>query len=56
MKLTGAEIRQILEQSLTLKVGMMQVAGLRARYDLVKPEYQRLVSIEIGGEPLQVAQ
>jgi len=53
MKLTGAQIRQVLEQSLTLKVGMMQVAGLRARYDLGKPEYQRLVSVEIAGQSLQ---
>jgi 2',3'-cyclic-nucleotide 2'-phosphodiesterase (5'-nucleotidase family) len=53
MNLTGAQVRQVLEQSLTLKVGMMQVGGLRARYDLSRPEYHRLVSVEVNGEQLQ---
>jgi 2',3'-cyclic-nucleotide 2'-phosphodiesterase (5'-nucleotidase family) len=50
--LTGRQIRSILEQSLTLKVGMLQVAGMRVTYDLGRPEYQRLVSAEVGGQPL----
>jgi 2',3'-cyclic-nucleotide 2'-phosphodiesterase (5'-nucleotidase family) len=53
MDLTGAQIRAILEQSLTLKVGMLQVAGLHATYDLSRPEYHRLVSAEVAGAPLQ---
>ena len=52
MELTGKQLRQILEQSLTLKVGMLQVAGVKATYDLSRPEYQRLVSLEVGGQPL----
>jgi 5'-nucleotidase/UDP-sugar diphosphatase len=50
--LTGRQVRAILEQSLTLKVGLMQVAGVRLRYDLAKPEGQRLISAEVGGAPL----
>ena len=55
MDLTGKQIRAILEQSLTLKVGMMQVAGIKATYDLSRPEYQRLVSVESSGAPLDDA-
>lgn len=53
MDLTGKQIRNVLEQSLTQKVGMMQVAGIKATYDLGRPEYQRLVSVQADGEPLQ---
>jgi 2',3'-cyclic-nucleotide 2'-phosphodiesterase (5'-nucleotidase family) len=52
MDLTGRQIRAILEQSLTLKTGMLQVAGLRATYDLRRPKYHRLVSVEVGSAPL----
>ncbi len=52
MDLTGKQIREILEQSLTLKVGMMQVAGLRVRYDPKRPEYKRVVEVEVAGQPL----
>ena len=31
---------------------MVQVSGLRARYDLSKPVGARLVSLEIGGRPI----
>jgi 5'-nucleotidase / UDP-sugar diphosphatase len=53
--LNGLQVRSVLEQSLTLKVGMLQVAGLRVTYDLGRPEYQRLVSAEVGGRPLDDA-
>ncbi len=52
MELTGENIRSILEQSLTLKTGMLQLAGLRVTYDLRRPEIHRLVSVEVGGQPL----
>jgi 5'-nucleotidase/UDP-sugar diphosphatase len=55
MQMTGAQIRQVLEQSLTLKVGMMQVGGVRMKYDLSKPEYHRVISAEVGGAPLDDA-
>lgn len=52
MQMTGAQVRDVLEQSLTLKVGMMQAAGVRIKYDLSRPEYHRLLSVEVGGAPL----
>jgi len=56
MNLTGKDIRSILEQSLTLKVGMLQIAGMTITYDLTHPEYQRLVSARVADEPLNDAQ
>ncbi|MBT8078261.1 MAG: bifunctional metallophosphatase/5'-nucleotidase [Gammaproteobacteria bacterium] len=45
----GEQLRQIFEQSLTLERGMLQVAGIEVTYDLSKPEYQRLVSLQRNG-------
>ncbi|MGH9704693.1 MAG: 5'-nucleotidase C-terminal domain-containing protein, partial [Candidatus Acidiferrales bacterium] len=55
MNLTGKDIRSILEQSLTLKVGMLQIAGMTITYDLTHPEYHRLISAQVGEEPLNDA-
>jgi 2',3'-cyclic-nucleotide 2'-phosphodiesterase (5'-nucleotidase family) len=49
MELTGAQIRAVIEQGLTLERGMVQVSGVRASYDLTLPPGRRLVSLEIGG-------
>ncbi|HUI75803.1 MAG TPA: bifunctional UDP-sugar hydrolase/5'-nucleotidase [Candidatus Acidoferrum sp.] len=53
MELSGADIRSALEQSLTLDAGMLQVAGLNATYDLSQMAGHRLVSVTVGGKPLQ---
>jgi len=50
--LTGAQIVELVEQSLTLERGMMQVAGLRIEYDLSRPVGQRLVRAFVGPAPL----
>ncbi len=55
-ELTGAQIRAVLEQSFSLKRGMMQVSGLRAAYDMRRPEGQRLVELQIGGRPVDEQQ
>ena len=52
LELTGRQIREVLEQGLTLERGMIQVSGLRAVYDLDLPAGKRLVSAEIGGRPI----
>jgi len=52
MTMEGSTLLKILEQSLTLERGMLQVSGLKVQYDLSKPLYQRVVEVEIGGEPL----
>ena len=50
--LTGAEVREALEQSYTLERGLLQIAGLAVTYDLSRPEGQRIVTIEHNGAPL----
>src|SRR5215471_18589600 len=47
-EMSGAEIREILEQGLTLERGLIQVSGLRATYDLSRPLKQRLIDLRIG--------
>ncbi len=49
LELTGAQIRNVLEQGFTLKRGMVQVSGLVAAYDSNRPEGQRLLELSIGG-------
>jgi len=53
LNLSGAQIEAILEQSLTLEKGMIQVSGLRLTYDSRLPSGQRLREVTIAGEPLQ---
>lgn len=50
-EMTGKQIKEVLEQGLSLERGMIQVSGLVAKYDLSKPIGQRLISLEIGGKP-----
>ncbi len=49
-KLTGSQLKEVIEQGLTLERGMVQVSGLKASYDLSRPLGKRLVSIEVGGK------
>ena len=55
LELTGRQIREIVEQGLTLERGMVQVSGLRAVYDLDRPPGKRLVSLDVGGRPVDDA-
>jgi 2',3'-cyclic-nucleotide 2'-phosphodiesterase (5'-nucleotidase family) len=52
-EMTGAQIKEVLEQGFTLERGMVQVSGLRARYDLRKPKGQRLLSLDINGRAVE---
>ena len=54
-ELTGAQIKEILEQGFTLVRGMVQVSGIVAHYDLTKPFGERLVDARIGGAPIEDA-
>jgi len=51
-EMTGRQIREVLEQSFTLRRGMMQVSGIRATYDMKRPEGKRLVAAQVGGSAL----
>jgi 2',3'-cyclic-nucleotide 2'-phosphodiesterase (5'-nucleotidase family) len=53
MKMTGDQIRRVLEQSLTLERGLLQVSGIEVVYDLTKPEGRRLVSMHHRGSPIE---
>ncbi len=52
-EMTGAQIRAVLEQGLSLERGLIQVSGLAASYDLRRPIGRRLVEVSIGGRPLE---
>lgn len=52
-RLTGAQIREVVEQSLTLERGMMQVSGMRVEYDLTRPIGSRAVRLWVGDRPLE---
>jgi len=54
-QMTGKQVRELLEQSLTLKVGMMQEGGLEVRYDPSLPKYHRVISATVAGKPLDDA-
>ena len=45
----GKQLRAILEQSLTLHRGLMQLSGLEVVYDISRPVRQRLVSVKYQG-------
>ena len=51
--MTGQQILRVLEQSLTLERGMLQVSGLRVEYDLSKPVGERVVSVLVNDIKLQ---
>jgi 5'-nucleotidase / UDP-sugar diphosphatase len=52
MEVTGAQLRQILEQSFTHLRGLMQVSGLQIVYDTSRPERERLVSMQHAGKEI----
>jgi 2',3'-cyclic-nucleotide 2'-phosphodiesterase (5'-nucleotidase family) len=55
LELPGRALKEALEHGFSLRVGMVQVAGLRARYDLGRPLGARLVDLEVGGQPVEDA-
>ena len=56
LEMTGRQILAVLEQSLTLERGMLQVSGLRVDYDLSRPVGNRVVSVQVNGVDLNLAQ
>jgi 2',3'-cyclic-nucleotide 2'-phosphodiesterase (5'-nucleotidase family) len=53
VELDGRALTTVLEQGFSLEAGMVQVSGLRARYDPARPARSRLVEAEIGGAPVR---
>lgn len=50
--MSGDQIRRAIKQSFTLERGLLQVSGLKIRYDLSKPIGNRLVSLELNGQAI----
>lgn len=55
LELSGRNLKAALEQGFSLKAGMVQVSGLRARYDLARPAGSRLSDLEVAGQPAEDA-
>jgi len=53
MKLTGRDIHDLLEQSLTLRKGLLQISGLKVTYDMDLPEGKRVLGVMIDGDPME---
>ncbi len=54
-RLTGAQLLEILAQSVTVERGMMQVSGLKMEYDLSRPLGSRLGRVAVGEKPVDPA-
>lgn len=50
--LTGKQVKQLIEYSLTLPYGIGQVSGLTLEYNSSEPPMQRLISIQHNGKAL----
>jgi len=53
MDLTGKQILELLEQSATLAVHILQVSGLKVAYDLSRPPGNRVVEARVGTRPIE---
>ena len=53
VRLSGARILKVLEHSLSLQRGMMQVSGMTVCYDLGRPIGSRVLEVWVGGEALR---
>ena len=56
LEMTGAQIMNVLEQSLTLERGMLQLAGPKVRYHKGKSTGRRVYTVEMGRYPLKLTQ
>lgn len=50
VEMTGKQLREVIEQGLTLERGLIQVSGMTGTYDLRRPPGSRLVDLRIGGK------
>ncbi len=53
LALSGRDLREAIEQGLSLQAGMVQVSGLAIEYDRKRPPGSRLVRCRVGADPLQ---
>ena len=55
VEMTGSQVREVLDQGLTLERGLVQVSGLEVIYDPARPVGSRLISARVAGTPLDDA-
>ena len=53
VQLSGALLREVIEQGLSLERGILQVSGVVVRYDPERPGGSRVLEILIGGNPIE---
>ena len=53
VRLSGAGVIKILEHSLSLERGIMQVSGMTVRYDPGQPVGARVLEVQVGAESLR---
>lgn len=51
-EMSGSQVRRALEQSFTIERGILQLSGLAVTYDMDRPLYQRVVSLQRNGKPV----
>ncbi len=52
IELTGNQIKELIEYSLTLPYGIGQVSGLKIKYDSTQDEMKRVIDIKVNGNDL----
>ena len=52
IELTGSQIEELIEYSLTLPYGIGQVSGLKIEYDSTQDEMKRVIDIRVNGNDL----
>ena len=52
VELSGKQVRELIEYSLTLPYGVGQISGLKIQFDSTQPEMQRIVSIQLNNTEL----
>ena len=46
-EMTGEQIKDVMEQSVTLFKGMMQISGLKVKFDSTQPDYSKIIEITL---------
>lgn len=54
MELTGAQIKEILEHSISGRQGVLQVSGIKMVFDKSRPQGERVVEVIVNGKPLEM--
>jgi 2',3'-cyclic-nucleotide 2'-phosphodiesterase (5'-nucleotidase family) len=54
MDLTGKQVLEILEHSVSNQAGKLQVAGLAFRFDMSRRGGSRVLEVNVGGQPLDL--